>query len=166
MAIKKIITYPNNLLRTKTEIVEQFDAELKAELDDMWETMYATEGIGLAAPQIGLGKKIAIIDYEGEKHTLINPVILEKDGSCTYEEGCLSFPGIYVDVESPQKIKIKYQDENGREQIKEIEGFLACVFSHEIDHLNGKLLIDRVSSLKRQFIKKRILKCENKDSEV
>ena len=158
MSTKKILTYPNKILREKNEIVEKFDEELKSDLADMWDTMYANEGIGLAGPQIGITKMIAVIDYEGQKYTLINPIILEKKGMCTYEEGCLSFPGIYTEVNSPEKIKIRYQDENAFVHTQEIEGFLACVFSHELDHLSGRLLIDRVSPLKRQFIKKRIAK--------
>ena len=158
MSIKKILTYPNKKLREENYIVETIDDSLNADLIDMWDTMYAYDGIGLAGPQIGIPKKIAVIDYEGQKYTLINPIILEKSGMCTYEEGCLSFPGIYTEVKSPEKIKIRYQDETGFEHVQDIEGFLACVFSHEIDHLSGKLLIDRVSPLKRQFIKKQITK--------
>ncbi len=127
-------------------------------VEDMWETMHVSDGVGLAGPQVGMPKKIAVIEYNGEKFVLINPVIVEKEGSKTVEEGCLSFPGIYEKVDSPEKIKVRWQNEKGGYEEKEIDGFLACVFSHEIDHLNGKLLIDRVSPLKRQFLKKKIAK--------
>lgn len=166
MSVRKIYTYPDKVLREKTKTVEMFDEELSSLIADMWETMYSYDGIGLAGPQVGISKKVVIIDYEGQKKTILNPVILEKEGTCTHEEGCLSFPGIYVNVDSPERIKVRYQDEKGTLHTEEIEGFLACVFSHEIDHLSGTLLIDRVSPLKRQFIKKRISKnvcmeCEN-----
>lgn len=158
MSLRKICTYPCEKLREETKTVEKFDEKLNSLIADMWETMYSSDGVGLAAPQIGVAKKVVIIDYEGQKHTLINPVILEKEGSCTREEGCLSFPGIYVSVESPEKIKACYQDKYGDFHTENIDGFLACIFSHEIDHLSGRLLIDRVSPLKRQFLKKRIAK--------
>lgn len=166
MSIREIYKYPNEKLREETKTVEKFDEKLSSLIDDMWETMYSSDGVGLAAPQIGVAKKVVIIDYEGQKYTLINPVILEKEGSCTHEEGCLSFPGIYVSVDSPEKIKARYQDKNGDFHTEDIDGFLACIFSHEIDHLSGRLLIDRVSPLKRQFLKKRIarnscMECEN-----
>jgi peptide deformylase len=158
MAIRSVLTYPNPALREPTEKIECFDDEIRSIVSDMWETMYAADGIGLAGPQIGVAKKVIVIDYHGEKYVLINPEILEKNGSVTNEEGCLSFPGIYEKVESPESMRVKYYDENGKEHEKVVEGFLSCVFSHEIDHLYGKLLIDRVSPLKRQFLKKRIAK--------
>ncbi|NLX84328.1 MAG: peptide deformylase [Synergistaceae bacterium] len=158
MSVKKVCVYPDPVLREPTEEVTLFDEELKSLVDDLQETMYASDGIGLAGPQMGISKKIAVIEYKGEKYVLINPVIFEKEGSITVEEGCLSFPGIYEKVEAPERIKIGYQDVNGDHFEKETDGFLACVFSHEIDHLNGRLLIDRVSPLKRQFLKKRLAK--------
>ena len=144
--------------REPTEEITSFDEVLADLVEDMWETMHVSDGVGLAGPQVGMPKKIAVIEYNGEKFVLINPVIVEKEGSKTVEEGCLSFPGIYEKVDSPEKIKVRWQNEKGEYEEKEIDGFLACVFSHEIDHLNGKLLIDRVSPLKRQFLKKKIAK--------
>ena len=158
MSVRKICVYPDPALREPTEERTLFDEELMMIVNDMRETMHVSDGIGLAGPQVGLAKKIAVIEYNGEKYVLINPVILEKENINTVEEGCLSFPGIYEKVESPEYIKVRYYDEKGELFEKEIEGFLACVFSHEIDHLNGKLLIDRVSPLKRQFLKKKIAK--------
>lgn len=158
MAVRKICVYPDPVLREPTQTVEKFDEELKALVGDMWETMYAADGIGLAAPQIGVSLKVVVIDYRDEKFVLINPEVIEKDGSVINEEGCLSFPGIFEKVESAERIKVRFFDENGLEHEMEPEGFLSCVFSHEIDHLNGKLLIDRVTPLKRHFLKKRIAK--------
>ena len=158
MSVRKICVYPDPVLREPTEEITLFDEELMMIVNDMRETMHVSDGIGLAGPQVGLAKKIAVIEYSGEKYVLINPVILESKEFKTVEEGCLSFPGIYEKVESPEYIKVRYYDEKGELFEKEIEGFLACVFSHEIDHLNGKLLIDRVSPLKRQFLKKKIAK--------
>jgi peptide deformylase len=158
MSVRKVCVYPDPVLREPTEEVTSFDEELKSLADEMLETMYASDGIGLAGPQVGISKKIAVIEYKGEKYVLINPVIFEREGAIIVEEGCLSFPGIYEKVEAPELIKVEYQDVNGDHFEKNVEGFLACVFSHEIDHLNGKLLIDRVSPLKRQFLKKKLAK--------
>ena len=143
MSVRKIYLYPDPVLREVNEDVVVFDDALKELLDDKWETMYASDGIGLAAPQIGVSKKIVVIDLDGEKYTLINPQIIEKSGEVTHEEGCLSFPGTYVKVDSPETMTVKYQ--------------------HEIDHLSGRLLIDRVSPLKRQFMKKRIAKAAKEE---
>ncbi|MCW1713287.1 MULTISPECIES: peptide deformylase [Synergistaceae] len=158
MTVRNICVYPDPILREPTEEITSFDEVLADLVEDMWETMHVSDGVGLAGPQVGMPKKIAVIEYNGEKFVLINPVIVEKEGSKTVEEGCLSFPGIYEKVDSPEKIKVRWQNEKGEYEEKEIDGFLACVFSHEIDHLNGKLLIDRVSPLKRQFLKKKIAK--------
>lgn len=158
MSVKKICIYPDPVLREPTEEITLFDEELRVLVNDMWETMYASDGIGLAGPQVGVAKKIAVIDYEGEKYVLINPEILEKDNFILVEEGCLSFPGFYEKVKSPEYVKVRYYNDKGELIEREIEGFLACAFSHEIDHLKGKLLIDRISPLKRQFYKKKIAK--------
>ncbi|MBQ9882027.1 MAG: peptide deformylase [Synergistes sp.] len=158
MAVRTVCVYPDAALRRDTEEITVFDDELKALAADMFDTMYASDGIGLAAPQIGISKKIAVIDYHGDKNVLVNPVITAEEGCVTREEGCLSFPGIYEKVESPEKITVEYSDENGEKHIRELDGFAACVFHHEIDHLNGHLLIDRVSPLKRAFLKKKMAK--------
>lgn len=158
MAVRAICYYPNEILRKENETVESFDKELRDVVADMYETMYAADGIGLAAPQIGLNKKIIVIDYQGEKYTLINPEILSSEGSEVREEGCLSFPGIFVKVASPETMTVRYFDEHGNEHMKKTEGFLTAVFSHEIDHLFGRMLIDRVSPLKRTLLNKKISK--------
>jgi len=156
MGILKIYRYPDEVLRAENSPVEQFDDELRKTVTDMYETMYAAEGIGLAGPQVGLNKQILVIDYQGDKYTVINPVILESEGNETHEEGCLSFPGIFVKVDSPTSMTVRYADEFGKIHTKKTEGFLTTVFSHEIDHLHGRMLIDRVSPLKRTILKKKL----------
>ena len=158
LSILKICTYPDPVLRNENKPVKVFDDELRKIVADMFETMYAADGIGLAGPQIGLNKQIIVIDYQGEKYTLINPEIIKSEGSEVHEEGCLSFPRIYVKVPSPVSMTVVYKDEFGNEHTKQTEGFLTTVFSHEIDHLRGRMLIDRVSPLKRSFMKKKIEK--------
>ena len=115
MALRTICVYPNPVLREETEEVTIFDDELKTLVADMWETMYANDGIGLAAPQVGVSKKVIVIDYKDDKYVLVNPVILSEEGEVTGEEGCLSFPGIYEKVVSPEKMTVTYKDENGEE---------------------------------------------------
>ena len=158
MSVKNVCKYPDPVLREPTVEVADFDSDLCSLVKDMWDTMYAADGIGLAAPQVGVSKKVIVIDYHDDKYVLVNPEILEKEGSQNVEEGCLSFPGIYEHVDAPEKIRVAYSDEKGQKHEKTADGFLACVFSHEIDHLYGRLLIDRVSPLKRQFLKKKIAK--------
>lgn len=158
MSIMKIYLYPDPVLREETCVVTEFDDELRKLVEDMFWTMYAADGIGLAAPQVGVQKKIVVVDYQGEKYVLINPEISREGAHVIKEEGCLSFPGIYERVSSPESFHLKYQDEHGVTHEREVEDFLACIFSHEIDHLKGRLLIDRISPLKRQFMKKRIAK--------
>lgn len=158
MSVREVCVYPDPVLREPTEEITSFGEELLELVADLWETMHVSDGIGLAGPQVGIPQKIAVIDYNGEKFVLINPVIMEREGSKTVEEGCLSFPGIYEKVDSPELIRVCWQNEKGGFEERVIEGFLACVFSHEIDHLNGRLLIDRVSPLKRQFLKKKLAK--------
>ena len=162
--ILPIVAYGSPVLRKVCQDITADYPGLDTLISDMWETMHVSDGIGLAGPQVGIAKKIAVIEYNGEKYVLINPEISERENIKTVEEGCLSFPGIYEKVESPEYIKVRYFNENEELIEKEIEGFLACVFSHEIDHLNGKLLIDRVSPLKRQFLKKKMAKQAKENS--
>jgi peptide deformylase len=156
MALLEVLVYPNPALRISAERVTEFDDKLKRLISDMWETMYFSKGVGLAAPQVGVPLRIVVIDWEGERRLLINPEILEEEGEERCEEGCLSFPGIYEEVSRPAKIRVTYQDENGEAHDDIVEGFLARVFSHEIDHLDAKLLIDYLSPLKRTFLKKKM----------
>jgi peptide deformylase len=156
MAIREVLVYPNQALRVSAGAVTSFDDRLKKLISDMWETMYFSKGIGLAAPQIGIPLRIVVIDWEDNKYLIINPEIVEQEGEERCEEGCLSFPGVYEEVTRPAKMRVTWQDERGAEHDEVIEGFLARVFSHEIDHLDAKLLIDHLSPLKRRFLKKKM----------
>ena len=160
--IREIITYPNKLLRTKSQDVEKFDEELHALLDDMYETMIAASGVGLAAIQVAIPKNILIINIPNEediqdKNDLIeaiNPVITHKDGTQVYTEGCLSVPGFSEDVTRAQHIVIEYFDRDGNKRIMEAEGFLAVAWQHEMEHLAGHLFIENLSIIKRKKFEK------------
>lgn len=146
MTIRKVIKYPDPILEQETKKVEKFDRALTRILDDMYDTMIAHDGVGLAAPQIGLDYQIAIVDI-GDKHgtiELINPVILEESGAEVDMEGCLSFPGLYGDVQRATDVKIQAQNRRGKTFIFEAHGFLARACLHEIDHLHGILFTTKV----------------------
>jgi len=160
--IKEIITYPNKLLRTKSKDVEKFDAELHTLLDDMFETMIAKDGVGLAAIQISVPLNILIMCLPDENNVqshensleAINPKITFKEGVITYTEGCLSVPDVHEDIKRSQKIVVEYCDRNGEKHSMEAEDFLAVVWQHEIDHLLGHLFIEKLSVLKRKKFEK------------
>lgn len=161
--ILEIKTFPDEVLRRKSILVEKIDDNIKKLLDDMAETMYEAPGIGLAAPQVGVNKRVVVIDITGPEERsgllkIINPEIISMEGECEGEEGCLSIPQEYADVKRAEKITVKFLNEDGKEQILEADGLLSRAFQHEIDHLDGILFIDRISPLKREFIKKRIKK--------
>jgi peptide deformylase len=156
MALLEVLVYPNPALRVVAEKVTGFDDKLRKLISDMWETMYLSKGVGLAAPQVGVPLRIVVIDWENNRYLLVNPQIVEEEGEERCEEGCLSFPGIYEEVTRPNKIRVIYQDETGLEHDEVIEGFLARVFLHEVDHLDARLLIDHLSPLKRTFLKKKM----------
>ncbi len=165
MAILNVRTYPDPILREKAAPVTQFDEALKTLVRDMAETMYAAPGIGLAANQVGIAKQVVVIDVRNDEEgsqtgllALINPRIVAGEGEYVGDEGCLSFPGEQVEVERYNKITVQTQNLEGEHLEMEIEGFPAVVFQHEIDHLNGVLLIDHVGSLKRAAMKKRLVK--------
>jgi len=156
-----ILEFPDPRLRTVAAPVNVFDAELKQFVADMYETMYAANGVGLAATQVNVHKRVLVADMsEGrdEPLTLINAEILEKDGQQVYQEGCLSFPGIYADVTRALKVKVKANDVDGNEIIVEAEGPLAVCIQHEMDHLAGKVFVDYLSTLKRSMLLKRMEK--------
>jgi peptide deformylase len=139
------------VLRKPTKAVTEVTDELRKLIADMFETMYAAEGIGLAAPQVGRSERLAVVDVEGKKFTLINPEIVAKDGAPEKaEEGCLSIPDIYGDVERPPEVTIRALDENGKPYEASANELLGRCFQHEIDHLDGKLFIDYLSPLKRR----------------
>ena len=163
MAIRKILKFPDQDLRIKAKPVETFDEELKALTDDMFETMHSVNGIGLAATQIGIAKRVAVIDISQEKNeplVIINPVIQILDPYKTedYDEGCLSVPGFFESISRPSDIKLSFQDLNGQKKEIKPEGLLTKVVQHELDHLNGRLFVDHISELKRRRIRNKIVK--------
>ncbi len=161
MAKLKILEFPDPRLRTKATPVEVVDDALRALIDDMFETMYAAPGIGLAATQVDIHKRFLVADVstdQTEPHVFINPEILEKDGVIVTDEGCLSVPGYYEEVERAEHIRLRYLDQQGKEQEMEAEGLLAVCIQHEIDHLDGKLFVDYLSEAKRQRIRKKLMK--------
>ena len=151
MSILDIRVLGDPVLRKPTKRVTEITDELKQLIADMFETMYAAEGIGLAAPQVGRAERLAVVDVDGAKFTLINPQVVERDGANEKaEEGCLSIPDIYGDVERPATVTIRAIDENGNEYEAAGTELLGRCFQHEIDHLDGKLFIDYLSPLKRK----------------
>jgi len=165
--VREIIVYPDKRLKLISKKVESFDASLHELLDDMYETMHAKNGVGLAAIQVGVDLRALIINIplenvkEGEEEQpkentleMINPVILEKDGSEKFQEGCLSVPGIYEDVTRAKHVKIEYYDRDGKRHVIEDDGFLAIAMQHEMDHLDGKLFIEKLSIIKRKKFEK------------
>ena len=170
MARLKLYEYPHPILKQKTSKVDVVDDEIRKLLDDMLETMYASNGCGLAAPQIGISKRIAVIDiaHEGEEPSplyMVNPEIIWKsEEKELYEEGCLSVPGQRAEVERPASVKIKYLDYHGKEKELLADGFLAVASQHELDHLDGILYIDKISRLKRQMLLKKLEKFRKEES--
>ncbi|MEN2943835.1 peptide deformylase [Mannheimia haemolytica] len=161
MAILDVVLYPDEKLATVCEPVEQVDEALNRFIDDMFETMYEHEGIGLAAPQVGVLKRVITIDIEGDKTNqvvLINPEILESSGETGIEEGCLSIPGHRTLVPRKEKVKVKALNRQGEEIIIDADDLFAICIQHEIDHLNGVLFVDHISNLKRQRIKEKMQK--------
>lgn len=144
MAIRKIRLEGDDLLRKKSREVTCFDDRLHALLDDMYETMVDAPGLGLAAVQVGVLRRIAVIEIDDKKYEMINPQIVEQEGEDIDVEGCLSLPDYYGTVKRPLKIKVKYQDRFGKEQIAEGEGYASHCFSHELDHMEGILFRDIV----------------------
>lgn len=161
MAKLTILTFPDPRLRTKATPVDTVDAALNRLIDDMFETMYAAPGIGLAATQVDVHRRLLVADVSAESsepYVLINPEILEKDGATVTEEGCLSVPGYFEEVERAEHIRVRYLDRHGVEQELETGDVLAVCIQHEIDHLDGKLFVDYLSELKRQRIRKRLVR--------
>ncbi len=164
MAIRKILTEPDPFLRKKSEKVDKVDAEIRTLMDDMLDTMYDAPGIGLAAIQIGIPKRVIVIDLSKEKEKktpmyFVNPEIITKSKNDTsYEEGCLSVPNQFAEISRPDKCKVKFMDYEGTERILEAEGLLATCIQHEMDHLEGVLFIDYLSKLKKSMIVKKLSK--------
>ena len=156
-----ILEYPDPRLRTRAVPVTAVDASLRELIDDMFETMYAAQGIGLAATQVNVHRRLLVTDVS-EGHTdprvFINPEILTRDGKAVGQEGCLSVPGYFDEVERAERIRVRALDRNGTAFEADLEGLLAVCVQHEIDHLDGRLFVDYLSDLKRQRVRKKIEK--------
>jgi peptide deformylase len=161
MAILNILEFPDPRLRTKASPVEIVDDDVRELIADMFETMYAAPGIGLAATQVDVHQRLLVTDVSTDNDVplaLINPVIIEKDGVIATNEGCLSVPGFYEEVERAEQIKVRFLNQDGVEVELQAEGLQAVCIQHEIDHLDGKLFVDYISESKRQRIRKKLLK--------
>lgn len=156
-----ILEYPDPRLRTVAQPVDEVDDALRQLIDDMLETMYASQGIGLAATQVNVHRRLLVLDVsedQGQPLALINPEIVAREEVCTTQEGCLSVPGIFDDVERAQRIRVRALDRHGEPFEMDAEGLLAVCIQHEMDHLEGKLFVDYLSELKRQRIRKKLEK--------
>jgi peptide deformylase len=168
MAVRDILIIPDKRLRLKSEAVKAVDKSLRALIDDMFETMYAAPGIGLAAVQIGVPRRVVTVDIAKkdepkQPQVFINPeVTWASDEKATYEEGCLSIPEYYEEVERPKAVKVKFLDLDLKPQEIEADGLLATCLQHEIDHTNGVLFIDHISKLKRDMVTKKFKKAAKK----
>jgi peptide deformylase len=161
MAIFTILEYPDPRLRTKAQPVERVDDELRGLIDDMFETMYAAPGVGLAATQVNVHRRLLVADVSEDKNQpvcLINPQIIARDGVQMGEEGCLSVPGFYEAVERSETIRVRSLDRDGEIFEMDADGLLSVCIQHEMDHLEGKLFVDYLSELKRTRIRKRLEK--------
>ena len=167
MAIRQILTEPNKILREKSLNVESVDDDLRKLMDDMLETMYAAPGIGLAAIQVGIPKRVIVLDIsqkEGKKDPMyfVNPEIIDKSkDNSVYEEGCLSVPGQFAEIERPDQCHVKFLDYNGQQREIKATGMLATCIQHEMDHLEGILFIDYLSKLKKNIIIKKLSKIKS-----
>ncbi|MCA0402818.1 MAG: peptide deformylase [Proteobacteria bacterium] len=167
MAIHKIVYLPEEVLRKVAKPVEKFDDELQTLIDDMFETMYHANGVGLAAPQIGISLRLSVIDVVGDKKqqiVIINPEIIASEGECEYEEGCLSVPSAYDKVKRAKQVTVRALDRFGKSFEMTADGLLGECFQHEIDHLNGKLFIDLLSPLKRSLARRKLDKFKRQHS--
>ena len=172
MAVKTIITEPNKILRQVSKPVETVNETEQILMDDMLDTMYAAKGIGLAAIQIGIPKRIIVMDIskdqdKNEPMYFVNPIIKNKNiKKSIYEEGCLSVPGQFAEVERPSKCEVEYLDYHGQKKVLKAEGLLATCIQHEMDHLEGILFIDYLSKLKKSMIIKKLSKLKNNEDRV
>jgi peptide deformylase len=164
MAVRPILHYPDKRLRNPGKPVTRFDAELRQLVDDMAETMYAAPGVGLAAPQIGISLRLFVIDVAtgddapSQLRTFINPEIVQREGGISYEEGCLSFPGVHEEIERAERVKVRAQDIDGNSFELEADGLLAIAIQHENDHLEGTLMVDHLSLLRRRLVHRAMVK--------
>lgn len=166
MAVRQIVYHmfhPGDVLTTRAEPVAEIDDEIRALVDDMAETMYDAPGVGLAAPQVGVSKRITVIDISGPEEqadlrVLINPQILQAEGKITWEEGCLSIPGVYEKVQRKARVRVRALGRDGQPYEFDAEGLLAVAVQHELDHLDGVLFLDHLSPLKRRLALKKYKK--------
>ncbi|MGH1539171.1 MAG: peptide deformylase [Arenicella sp.] len=161
MALLNVLVYPDSRLRKVATPVTEFNTELKKLADDMAQTMYDAPGIGLAATQVNVSKRVVVIDISEDQNellTLVNPEIIEKDGEQVFDEGCLSVPDFYAEVTRANHIVVKAQDVTGKEFSIDTDELLAVCIQHEIDHLDGKVFVDYLSQAKRERVKKKMLK--------
>lgn len=162
MAVREIVIYPEDILKKKCQKVEKFDEELKTLVEDMAETMYAAPGVGLAANQVAVNAQVCVIDVaDGDNfdlHVFVNPEIIHRQDEIEWEEGCLSFPSILVDVSRSKRVTVRAQDVEGNFFELEAEDLLAVAIQHELDHLNGVSLADKVGYLRKKMMLKELLK--------
>ena len=172
MPLKNIVIEPDPILRKISQPIETVNNETKKLLDDMLETMYAAPGIGLAAVQVGILKRIIVIDISKEKEKknplfLINPeIIFKSEKTSSYEEGCLSLPGHFAEIERPSECRVTYIDYNGKKRELKANGILSTCIQHEVDHLNGVLFIDYLSKLKKDMIIKKLIKYKKETNKI
>ena len=161
MALLNILQYPDERLHTIAQPVAEIDERIQTLVKDMFETMYESRGIGLAATQVDVHERVVVMDLtedKSEPRVFINPVIIEKNGETTYEEGCLSVPGIYDTVTRAERVKVEALDEKGEKFTLEADGLLAICIQHELDHLMGKVFVEHLSQLKQNRIKTKLKK--------
>lgn len=166
MALLKVLKYPDPFLRTNAKPVEKVDESVQKELDDMMETMYEDNGVGLAATQVGIDRRMFVMDCSDTRNKplyLINPEIIEAEDEIDSEEGCLSFPGVYAVVKRKRKITVKFLDRDGNEQSETLVGLDSRCVQHEIDHLDGKVFVDYLTPLKRKMLEKKMMKQRKKN---
>ena len=171
--VREIVIWPDPILKKKASPVSQVDDSIRSLVNDMFETMYAADGVGLAAPQIGVLKQVIVLDTtprqpESKPVAMINPQIIAMEGTTRYSEGCLSVPGEAEEVDRAARVTVKFLDVSGREQTIEADGLLAVAIQHETDHLQGTMFVDYLSPLKRELIRKRMkrLKSERDEQRV
>ena len=173
MALRKILHYPEPLLKQKSEAVSEFNDELRQLAQDMAETMYDAPGVGLAAPQVGVLKRMVVIDCSASEEpndliVAVNPEIVASEGDSVEEEGCLSVPGFWANVKRFETVTLRYQDVEGNSHERTADGLLGICMQHELDHLEGILFVDRLSPLKRSLFRKKYMKMvkEREQNEV
>tara|TARA_Y100000768_G_scaffold383773_1_gene366520 strand:- start:2216 stop:2740 length:525 start_codon:yes stop_codon:yes gene_type:complete len=172
MSLREIITVPDEILKKTSEPIEKVGINEKNLINDLFETMYGSNGIGLAAVQIGILKRVLVVDVSSKEEKkkpicFINPTILKlSEEMSVYEEGCLSIPDTFIEIQRPKVCKIRFIDINGKINIKEFDGLLSTCIQHEINHLDGKLIIDHLSKLKREIIIKKISKIKKNPDRI